>query len=107
MYNHNWIHEVVAFYKWEIYTVDNLIRLVIVACSISFFVLITCLELSQILATGVYASWQSFKQNHGFKDAKQMSPAQITHNSQLIVSNVQMLLVLVFVCLFGLILGII
>lgn len=48
-------------YKRELYTLNNLVRLVIVACSISFFMMISWLELSQSIATWVYGAAQSIK----------------------------------------------
>jgi len=48
-------------YKQELYTINNLIRLVIVASSISFFLLITCLELSQVLVTALYSAGHKLK----------------------------------------------
>lgn len=42
-------------YKMEIYTINNLIRLVVVASSITFFMMITCLEITQMIVTYVYS----------------------------------------------------
>lgn len=60
----SWHHQVglrhdsyLAIYKQELYTINNLIRLAIVACSISFFMIITVLDLLQVITTFVYASW--------------------------------------------------
>lgn len=41
-------------YKQELYTINNLIRLVIVANSIAFFIIITMLEVLQVVFTFVY-----------------------------------------------------
>jgi len=48
-------------YKREFYAINNLIRLVIVACSISFFMMISWLEISQSIATTIYGAAQAMK----------------------------------------------
>jgi len=56
-------------YKYEIYTLNNLIRLVIVASSISFFLIITCLDLAQLIATTLYQIDYWFKYSILKKDS--------------------------------------
>lgn len=41
-------------YKQEIYTINNLVRLIILGCSIAFFLVITCIEIVQAFATIIY-----------------------------------------------------
>lgn len=53
LHSHSWY----AAYKAELYTVDNFIRFVIVASAISFFMMISCLELAQAVATVVYSAY--------------------------------------------------
>jgi hypothetical protein len=84
---------------------NNLIRLVIVANSISFFIIITMLEMLQLVFTSIYGTYQ---RNRPLRpDQKRLTQAQIIYNSNLIVSNVQMLVVLIAVCTFGVTFGVI
>ena len=109
-------HHIWTDYKQELYTINNLVRLVIVGSSISFFMIITCMELAQTLVTAIYRANQNFIRTLNLKDLgslnrhgelKQMSQTQIIFNSQLIVSNIQMLVVLLSVCTFGVTFGVI
>jgi hypothetical protein len=78
---------------------------VIVANSIAFFIIITMLEALQVVFTFVYGQYQKMKPLN--PDQKRLTQAQVTYNSNLIVSNVQMLVVLVAVCAFGFTFGVI
>jgi hypothetical protein len=73
-------------YKQELYTINNLIRLVIVANSIAFFIIITMLEVLQVVFSSVYGLYQKMKLLN--PDQKRLNQAQITFNSNLIVSNI-------------------
>lgn len=53
-------HRVFQTYKQELYTLNNLIRLVIVASSISFFVIISMLEVLQLALTFFYGRLSNF-----------------------------------------------
>jgi hypothetical protein len=63
------------------------------------------LEALQVVFTFVYGQYQKMKPLN--PDQKRLTQAQVTYNSNLIVSNVQMLVVLVAVCAFGFTFGVI
>ena len=46
-------------YRQELYTINNLIRLIIVASSISFFMIITLIETLQMIITFFYGTHQN------------------------------------------------
>tara|TARA_B110000285_G_scaffold27438_1_gene27052 strand:- start:17 stop:517 length:501 start_codon:yes stop_codon:yes gene_type:complete len=89
-------------YRQELYTINNLIRLVIVASSISFFMIITLIEFLQFLITACYAFYCGT-----ISGGKPLTKQEIDYKSQFIVSNIQMFIVLVTVCLYGVIFGVI
>ena len=93
------------------YRVENTIRFVVVGCSISFFLIMMFLD----ILTGIVLSLNfiycrlrylvaalSFRRNETQKCA---SNGEIQYNSQLIVSNIQMLVIFLSVACFGLVIG--
>ena len=102
-------HKVFQTYKQELYTLNNLIRLVIVGSSISFFVIISMLEILQIIITFSYGQISKYIANRdkGKAEVRTLTQTQIIYNSQFIVSNVQMFIVLLAVCTFGVVFGVI
>ena len=86
-----------------------MIRLVIVASSISFFMIISVLEIAQQIITFGYGRYHEYLavKGEGKAEVKKLTPTQVIYNSQLVVSNIQMLLILSTVCIFGIIFGVI
>lgn len=54
-------HRLWQTYKQDLYTINNLIRLIIVGCSISFFMIITLMEAAQSMATVFYRAQYNLK----------------------------------------------
>lgn len=81
-----------------------MLRLCIVGSSVAFFMILTLLELSQVILTVTYSIHQALQKCLS-KDGAKMSASKINYNSQFIVSNIQMFIVLVASITYGLMFG--
>lgn len=93
------------------YVVENTIRLTIVGCSISFFLIMSCLEVLQSAIIGVNFVHQRAK--HVFsrissrKSPERLRSAkEIAYDSTIIISNVQMFVIMLTVACSAIVLGI-
>lgn len=50
-------HEWYLYYEHELYTINNMIRLTVVASSIAFFMILSLLDVTQVYVTGIYACY--------------------------------------------------
>ena len=50
-------HEWYIYYEHELYTINNMIRLTVVASSIAFFMILSLLDITQLYVTGIYACY--------------------------------------------------
>ena len=61
MKHHVTHHEWYLYYEHELYTINNMIRLTVVASSIAFFMILSLLDITQVYVTGIYACYHQIK----------------------------------------------
>jgi len=57
MKHHITNHEWYVYYESELYTINNMARLTVVASSIAFFMILSLLDITQVYVTGIYACY--------------------------------------------------